>query len=88
MKTEREYIEDARDHLRKAEAEWRKAVDAVLGVVNVNDNPALANAAFGVAADFTDELGAMMRSHWRGTMALLEHWPQFGEVVTRGPGGR
>jgi hypothetical protein len=87
MTTERERIERARDHLRKAEADWRKAIAEVLGVANENDNPTQANAAFGVAADLTDELGAMMRSHWRGTMVLLETWPQYGEIVVMGGGG-
>ena len=90
MKTEREYVEAARDALRKSEAEWQKAIAAIRGVMAVNNeagNAVLANAAFGVVADMTDELAAMQRTHWRGTMILLENWPDFAaEVVTRGPG--
>ena len=89
-KTEREYVEAARDALRKSEAEWRKAIAAVMGVVEVNaanGNAFLSNEAFGVAADLTEELSNMMRSHWRGTMVLLEKWPDFAaDVITRGPG--
>jgi len=85
-KTEREYIESARDKLRKAEALWRDACADVMGVVNVNDDARLANAAFGVAADMTDELSSMMRSHKRATDTLLEYWPEYSDVVTRGPG--
>lgn len=88
-KTEREHIEAARDLLRKAEADWQKAIDQVRGVVAVNSVPALANAAFGAVADLTAELAEMRRSHWRVTNILLENWPQYGEVVTeKGPGGR
>ena len=87
MKTEREHIEDARDRLRKAEAEWGRAIIAVMGVVNANERPDLANAAFGAAADLTESLADMRRSHWRVTNILLESWPQYGDVVTRGPGG-
>lgn len=90
MKTEREYTEAARDALRKAEAEWQKAIAAVRGVMAVNaanGRADLANHAFGVIADMTEELSQMQRCHWRGTMFLLEHWPDFAaEVVTRGPG--
>ena len=90
MKTEREYVEAARDALRKSEAEWKKAIAAVMGVVEVNaakGDAHLSNQAFGVAADLTEELSNMMRSHWRGTMILLESWQEFAaEVVTRGPG--
>jgi hypothetical protein len=90
MKTEREYVEAARDALRKSEAEWQKAIAAVMGVVKVNADDgkaALSNAAFGVVADMTEELSNMQRTHWRGTMILLENWPDFAaEVVTRGPG--
>jgi len=86
MTTEREYVEKARDSLRKSEAEWGRAITAVLGVVNANDNPALANAAFGAAADLTEALADMRRSHWRVTNILLESWPEYGDVVTKGPG--
>lgn len=88
MKTEREYIESARDKLRKAEVLWRGAVADVMGVVNVNEDARLANAAFGAAADLSEELAGMMRSHWRATHVLLENWPEYSDVVTRGPGGR
>lgn len=90
MKTEREYVEAARDALRKSEAEWQKAIAAVMGVVKANADAGradLSNAAFGVAADLTEGLADMMRAHWRGTMVLLEKWPDFAaEVITRGPG--
>ena len=86
MKTEREYIESARDKLRKAEALWRGAIADVMGVVNVNEDAKLANAAFGAAADLTDELAGMMRAHKRVTDTLLENWPGYSDVVTRGPG--
>ena len=90
MKTEREYVEAARDALRESEAEWQKAIAAVRGVVKINADKGdanLSNAAFGVAADLTEELSNMMRAHWRGTMILLDNWPDFGaEVTTRGPG--
>jgi hypothetical protein len=88
-KTERDRVEAARDALRKSEAEWKKAIAAVMDVVSINaenGNAVLSNAAFGVAADLTEELANMMRAHWRGTMVLLESWPDFAaEVVTRGP---
>ncbi len=79
--SERVKIERARDALRKAESEWQKAITNVLGVVNDNKNPALANAAFGAAADLTHELAEMRRSHWRVTNILLENWPEYGDVV-------
>ena len=89
-KTEREYVEAARDALRKSEAEWRKAIAAVMGVVEVNaanGNAFLSNEAFGVAAELTSELSSMMTAHKLGTDTLLEYWPEFAaEVVTRGPG--
>jgi hypothetical protein len=86
IKSEREYIEDARDKLRKAEALWKVAIAEVMEVVNVNEDAALANAAFGAAAELTEELSSMMRSHWRVTGILLENWPGYSDVVTRGPG--
>jgi hypothetical protein len=89
-KTEREYVEDARDALRKAEREWDKAIDAVMGVVNFNadaGNAELSNAAFGVAASLTFMKASMMHEHKGATDILLEKWPDFGaDVVTKGPG--
>ncbi len=86
MKTEREYVEAARDALRRSKAEWQKAIDAVMGVVAVNDDASLANEAYGAVAELTDELASMMRSHKRVTDTLLENWPDYSDVVTRGPG--
>jgi hypothetical protein len=85
-KTEREYVEAARDALRKAESEWGKAIAAVMVVVNVNEDPRLANAAFGVAADLTAEKARMMAVHKDATVVLLASWPEYHDVVTRGPG--
>lgn len=89
MKTEREYVEAARDALRKSEAEWQKAIAAVMGVVKVNADAGkakLSNSAFGVVADLTEELANMQRTHWRSTLVLLEDWPDFDDVVVKGPG--
>ena len=87
--TEQEHIEAARDNLRKAESAWAKAITHVKGAMQANAEKGradLANAALGAAADLTDELASMMRSHWRVTGILLEKWPDWAaEVVTRGP---
>ncbi len=87
---ERQHIEAARDALRAAEKSWAKAIAHVKGAMQANAEMGradLANAAFGVAADLTEELANMMRAHWRGTMVLLEKWPAFGaEIVVMGPG--
>ncbi|MGL5011818.1 MAG: hypothetical protein ACRC6I_18225 [Paracoccaceae bacterium] len=88
-KTERELIEAARDHLRKAEAEWQKAIIAVRGVVALNmkvGNAKLANEATGAAAQMVSQLGEMMFTHKRVTDVLLEAWPGYDDIVTRGPG--
>ena len=89
-KTERELVETARDALRKSEAEWRKAIAAVMGVVKVNaDNgeAKLSNAAFWTAGDLTEELANMMRCHARATSSLLENWPDWAaDVTVKGPG--
>jgi hypothetical protein len=90
MKTEREYVEAARDALRKSEAEWQKAITAVRGVIAVNNEKGdakLANEAFGVVARLTSELSDMMYAHKQSTDVLLANWPDFAaEVTTRGPG--
>lgn len=90
MKTELEYVEAARDALRKSEAEWQKAIAAVMGVVKVNaerGEARLANEAFGVAGHLTYVLGDMIRVHKAGTDVLLASWPAFGaDVTVKGPG--
>lgn len=87
--TEAEHIEAARDKFRKAEALWKDAIADVMAVVKINADAGraeMANAAFGVAADFTEGLGDMMRRHFRGTSVLLEKWPNWAaDLVTRGP---
>lgn len=91
MKTEREYVEAARDALRKSEAEWQKAITAVRGVVAANmqaGEAVLANEATGAVAQLTSQLGDMIYCHKRVTDILLENWPGMGGPVVLGGGGR
>lgn len=89
MKSEKEYVEAARDALRKSEAEWQKAIAAVMGVVKVNadaGNARLANEAFGVAGHLHHALAEMILAHKSGTDVLLANWPDWAaEVTTKGP---
>jgi hypothetical protein len=90
MKTEREYIESARDRLRRAESLIALAIKDVNGVVTINAEGGkadLSNAAFTAQAKLTGALGGLQLAHAEGTTILLASWPDFAaEVVTRGPG--
>ena len=90
MKSEREFVESARDRLRRAEALIAMAIKDVNGVVSINADAGkadLANAAFTAQAKLTQALGGLQLAHAEGTSILLDNWPGFGaEVVILGPG--
>jgi hypothetical protein len=90
MKTERDYIESARDRLRRAETLISLAIKDVNAVVGINADAGkadLSNAAFTAQAKLTRALGGLQLAHAEGTSILLANWPDFAsEVVTRGPG--
>ena len=90
MKAEREYIESARDRLRRAESLIAMAIKDVNSVVAINADAGkadLSNAAFTAQAKLTQALGGLQLAHAEGTSLLLANWPDLAaEVVAFGPG--
>lgn len=87
-KSEIQYLESARDRLRRAEALINLALGDIGEIIKINkDNPRRMNAAFIARGRLRAKLGEFEAAHGEATELLFEHWPeQAGEVVVMGPG--
>lgn len=85
-KTETEYLESARDRLRRGEALIALALGDIGEIVKLNkDNPRRMNAAFIARGRIRAKLGELETAHGEATDLLFEHWPeQAGGIVALG----
>lgn len=85
-KTETEYLESARDRLRRGEALIALALGDIGEIVKLNkDNPRRMNAAFIARGQIRAKLGELETAHGEATNLLFENWPeQAGDIVALG----
>lgn len=86
MTTEREHVESVQAGLASVKGTFKAMSGELTGIMDKNDDAGKRNAAYLARAKIRQRLADLEVTHGEITQLLLEHWPEYHEVVTRGPG--